>query len=144
MEGRWNKLELWDWSDWMMWPTGSKCISWVGPLNKVIPRLIQFHMRSFSQSSTPHIPLHIKSNPWFHMTLQLSLCEIFFSPCPPLRDTLFHGQERCSKTLHQRTKTWPEHMAAQPSTATYTHETTLLGTVSPGDAPGGTDCFGPT
>lgn len=80
MEGRWNKLELWDWSDWMMWPTGSKCISWVGPLNKVIPRLIQFHMRRFSQSSTPHIPLHIKSNPWFHMTLQLSLCEIFFFP----------------------------------------------------------------
>lgn len=63
-----------------MWPTGSKCISWVGPLNKVIPRLIQFHMRRFSQSSTPHIPLHIKSNPWFYMTLQLSLGEIFFSP----------------------------------------------------------------
>ncbi len=94
----------------------SNCISWAVPLNKVIhssicsilcDKILQIIFSSsdrfISRCTVPH---QIKSL-ILHDTSAFSWWVFFFSPASQ-RDTLFHGQERCSKTFHQR-QAWTKH-----------------------------------
>lgn len=84
-------------------------------------------------------PSNLISDSTWHFNFRLK-----FLHSTSQRDTLFHCRDRCSKNAPPETllnQTWPEHMAAEPSAAAYTHETASLGTTSPSKAPSGTDCL---